>query len=137
MTKIYLYPSMKQGKLYKIYWPNVIWSIKQFKMSRGSAYRFPLVVLWTGGKGTSGTSNSAFRGLISIFLPILIINTIILSADHWFNACTVIVRSENFRTGLFASSQSFFFLSNQQLLDFFLFKNIFKGLLNYFIFNYT
>ena len=48
--------------------------------------------------------------------------SMVLSVNQWFNACTV-VRSENFKVPnsfrlLFGQNQSFFFVSNQQLLNF-------------------
>lgn len=55
-------------------------------MSGSSKKRLPWVVLQTNGTLEVGTSCS----LVDVSKPILTMNTIILSADQWFNACTVV-----------------------------------------------
>lgn len=58
-------------------------------MKRICTNRFPWDVLWTGEVGT-------FNGLINFCHQCWSMNAIILSADQWFDACTV-VRSGNFK----------------------------------------
>lgn len=63
MTKTFIF--MRCGRLYEIHLPNLKWSIRQFKLSRGSengAVRTIWVIFWIGG-----TSEVVFfHGLINI-----------------------------------------------------------------------
>lgn len=78
--------------------------------------RFPGGVLWTGAQA----KGDSFCGLINFSNQHWFMNVIILSADQWLNACTVVSIEGilGFLVRLDCYLDRSLFLLNQQLLDF-------------------